>query len=78
MNPITIETFTQFQFVSNPSFSPDGSNIAFVVKHADLKDNDYKSDLYLYSCKDSKVTRLTTSGDVKIMSGQKGNSFISL
>lgn len=65
MNPITIETFTQFQFVSNPSFSPDGSSIAFVVKHADLKDNDYKSDLYLYSCKDSKVTRLTTSGDAK-------------
>lgn len=65
MNPITIETFTQFQFVSNPTFAPDGSSIAFVVQYADLKDNDYKGDLYLYTCNDGNVVRLTTSGDAK-------------
>lgn len=65
MNPIKIETFTQFQFVSNPGFSPDGESIAFVVQHADLKDNDYKGDLYLYDCKDGQVRRLTTAGDAK-------------
>ena len=39
MDRIQIETFTRLQFVSNPSFSPDGRTIAFVVKWADLKDN---------------------------------------
>lgn len=65
MNPIKIETFTEFQFVSNPTFAPDGESIAFVVQHADLKDNDYKGDLYLYTKSDGKVTRLTTAGDAK-------------
>ena len=65
MNPIKIETFTRFQFVSNPTFSPDGRLIAFVVQHADLKDNDYKGDLYLYHCDDGRVTRLTGAGDAK-------------
>ena len=46
MNPIKIETFTEFKFVSNPGFAPDGRYIAFVVQHADLKDNDYKGDLH--------------------------------
>lgn len=65
MNPIKIETFTRFQFVSNPTFSPDGKSIAFVVQHADLKDNDYKGDLYLYDGEKDKVLRLTAGGDAK-------------
>ena len=65
MHPIKIETLTQFQFVSNPSFAPDGSGIAFVVQHADLKDNDYKGDLYFYRLGGGQVTRLTTAGDGK-------------
>ena len=65
MNPIKIETFTRFQFVSNPTFAPDGKSVAFVVQHADLKDNDYKGDLYLYDKVKDKVTRLTAGGDGK-------------
>lgn len=65
MNPITIETFTEFQFVSNVTFSPDGKAIAFVVQQADLKENNYKGDLYLYGCEDGSIKRLTSSEDVK-------------
>ena len=65
MNPIKMETFTQFQFVSNPSFAPNGKSIAFVVQQGDLKDNDYKGDLYLYDCETDRVIRLTTAGDAK-------------
>ncbi|MCI8662721.1 MAG: S9 family peptidase [Hungatella sp.] len=65
MNPIKIETFTEFKFVSNPGFAPDGRYIAFVVQHADLKDNDYKGDLYLYDCDTKHVKQLTTAGDAK-------------
>lgn len=35
MKKIEIDTFLKFQFVSNPSFSPDGKYIAFVVSNAD-------------------------------------------
>ncbi|MCI8516918.1 MAG: S9 family peptidase [Hungatella sp.] len=65
MNAIKIETFTRFQFVSNPSFAPDGQSLAFVVQRGDLEDNDYKGDLYLYRCDDGRVRRLTTAGDAK-------------
>lgn len=65
MDRIQIETFTRLQFVSNPSFSPDGKNFAFVVKWADLKDNGYKGDLYVYDCEKKQTKRLTCRGDVK-------------
>ena len=65
MEPITIRTFTEFQFVSSPSFSPDGSRIAFVVQQADLKDNSYHGDLYLFDASGGRISRLTSSRDVK-------------
>lgn len=39
MKKIEIDTFLKFQFVSNPSFSPDGKYIAFVVSNADRAEN---------------------------------------
>ena len=35
MKKIEVDTFLSFQFVSNPTFSPDGAYIAFVVSTAD-------------------------------------------
>lgn len=65
MDNIRVETFAEYQFVSNPSFAPDGSAVAFIVQYADLKSNRYKGDLYLYLTDSRKVMRLTASGDVK-------------
>ena len=65
METITVESFCKFKFVSDPGFSPDGRQIAFVVQEADLKDNDYKGDLWLYDCADKTVRRLTSAGDAK-------------
>lgn len=65
MNQITIEALTEFRFISDPRFSPDGDSIAFIAQQGDLEDNDYKGDLWLYSRRDEKTRRLTASGDVK-------------
>lgn len=46
MEPVRIDSFCQFHFVSNPGFSPDGRYIAFVVRQADLKSNSYPGNLY--------------------------------
>lgn len=63
MKTIGIDTFLDFQFVSDPSFSPDGAKIAFVVKQADKKANTYPGNLYLYDLADGQARPLTSGGD---------------
>ncbi len=65
MKPIAIETFLEFQFVSDPTFSPDGRWIAFVVSATRRAENDYAGDLYLYDLTQRQVRRLTAGGDAK-------------
>lgn len=65
MEPILIDTFLKFRFVSNPTFSPDGSSIAFIVRHADKADNCYRADLYCCDVKSRQVRRMTTTQDVE-------------
>ena len=47
MKKIEINTFLEFQFVSNPTFSPDGKYIAFIVSTADKADNNYKGNIHV-------------------------------
>lgn len=65
MNPVSIDILPEINFVSAPVFSPDGQKIAFIVQKADLENNNYKGDLYLYNCVTEKILRLTRSGNVK-------------
>lgn len=60
---IEIESFLDFQFVSNPVFSPEGVQVAFQVKQACLDRNHYRSDLYLYVKEKGEIRRLTSAGD---------------
>lgn len=64
MEPVRIDSFCQFHFVSNPGFSPDGRYIAFVVRQADLKSNSYPGNLYFYDTEKDSYSQLTTSGKV--------------
>lgn len=76
MKKIEISTFLEFQFVSNPSFSPDGKCIAFVVSTADKADNNYKANLYVYSMASKKVIKLTNGGDAKSYAWTNENTLI--
>lgn len=76
MKPILIDTFLEFRFVSNPTFSPDGRSIAFIVKHADRENNCYRADLYCCDVKSKQVKRLTTSQDVEQYMWTAGNRLI--
>ncbi len=62
---IEVDSFLQFQFVSNPSFSPDGKKVAFVVQKANLKDNNYTGDIYLLDVETKTHMQLTSGGDAK-------------
>ena len=57
MKKIEVDTFLSFQFVSNPTFSPDGAYIAFVVSTADKVENAYKANLYIYDLNAKKIMR---------------------
>ena len=76
MKRIEIDTFLKFQFVSNPSFSPDGKFIAFVVSTADKEDNNYKANLYVYSMEAKKVLKLTSGGDAKTYAWTPDNTLL--
>ena len=47
--PVEIEDITRLSFVSNPLISPGGEHIAYLVTKADVKNNRYRSSLWLAS-----------------------------
>ena len=63
--PVAIRDFLSFRFVSDPTWSPDGSLCAFVVQQAQEAENRYTGDLYLYEAASGAVRRLTALGDAK-------------
>ena len=74
---IEINTFLEFQFVSNPTFSPDGKYIAFIVSTADKADNNYKGNIYVYDMEAKKVVKLTSGGDAKSYSAERPDELIT-
>ena len=63
MEKTTIRSLLDFQFVSNPRFSPDGRLAAFAVQKASEAENGYQTDLYLLDIETKKIRRLTAGGD---------------
>lgn len=76
MKKIEIDSFLKFQFVSNPTFSPDGKSIAFTVFTADRAENTYKGNLYLYDMERGAVRQLTNGGDAKTYAWTKENTLL--
>ena len=76
MKKIEINTFLEFQFVSNPTFSPNGKYIAFVVSNADKADNNYKGNIHVYDMEAKKVVKLTSGGDAKSYAWTPENTLV--
>ena len=76
MKKIEIDSFLQFQFVSNPTFSPNGRYVAFVVCTADKADNTYKGNLHLYDLEKKEVRQLTSGGDAKSYVWTENNTLL--
>lgn len=64
MEKITAKSFLEYQYVSNPQFSPNGKYLAFVVQQANLDANGYKGDLYILE-DGQEARKLTAGGDAK-------------
>ena len=60
MKQIKTNDFYNFNFLGHINYSPKGDKAVVVNKEVDVKNNDYKSFLYLY--KDGKFKKLTKGG----------------
>lgn len=61
MKPIGIDHFANFAFLNHLKVS-DGGKAAFLIKRANLEENGYDSDLYLW--RDGQPVQLTDTGKV--------------
>lgn len=62
MKPVRIEDLFDYRFLSAVEIASNGEWAAFIVKHPDVKENCYRSDVYLAHLTRPEVRRLTTSG----------------
>ena len=76
MKKVEIDAFLKFQFVSSPTFSPDGAWVAFLVTTADRGKNMYHKNLYAYHPETGKLLRLTSRGDCKTYTWTSGHTLL--
>lgn len=60
MGNFLIDDLARYTFLSGITFSNDGQNACFAVHHANLEDNNYKSNLWLYNTEAKKYFQLTS------------------
>ncbi len=65
MKKIDIESFLELKYLSNPSYSPDGKLIAFIVQEAEAEANKYLGNIWLMEAGTRHSRQLTTLGDAK-------------
>lgn len=64
MRRITSDDLYRFKLVSEPRFSPDGGQVAYVVTTIEREKNDYRSSIYVTTV-DGNTTRRLTRADAK-------------
>ena len=64
MENLKLKDFVDYKSLSNPTFSPNGENIAFNVHSVNLEDNKYKTDIFIWN-QIGGIKKLTWSSDVE-------------
>lgn len=65
MQKLRIDDFTRYSFLSNLEYSPSGKHACFVVHKADMEENGYASNLWLYNVDEDSATQLTAADKEK-------------
>ncbi len=60
MENLKLDDFTKYNFISGVKISPDKKHACFVVKVADVEENKYKSNLWLYRMEEDRYFQLTS------------------
>ena len=59
MESIKIDDFINFNFISGLEYSEDGKHACFAVHKADLEEDDYDANLWIYKSDSDQCTQLT-------------------
>ncbi len=70
MKKIKIDSFTNYKFLAEPRFSPDGRRLCFRVTAADQEENEYNSRLWIYDFEGEPGKEL-----FQLTTGDKDGSF---
>ena len=62
MSALQIDTFCHYSFLSQVKIAPNGHLAAFLVKEANLDQNNYDSHIWLYDLVAGRLRQLTTAG----------------
>lgn len=76
MPRLELRDFMKYSFLSQPTFSPDGEHLAFIVSICDEVKDDYDTGIYLLSCSNNAVSRLTQGGEEKTFCWLDNNTII--
>lgn len=64
MENIKLKDFIDYKSLSNPTFSPNGENLAFNLHTINLEENKYNTDIFIWN-KDHGIKKLTSSCDIE-------------
>lgn len=76
MRKLALDEFTRFNYLSNGKFNADGSKYAYVVKNANVDDNSYSSNLYVYDLDNKLNKQITFSNKVGFYQWLNDNELI--
>ena len=65
MERLKLDDFTRYTFLSGVEYNPSGSRACFVVHKADMEENGYSSNLWLYDVGTGDIGQLTAWDKVK-------------
>ena len=75
MENLKLKDFVDYKSLSNPIFSPDGENLAFNVHCADLEDNKYNTDIFIWN-NTKGIKKLTSFGDSEDLLWKDNNTVL--
>ena len=75
MENLELKDFADYKSLSNPTYSPDGENLAFNVHCADLENNKYNTDIFIWN-NTKGIKKLTSFGDSEDLLWKDNNTVL--
>lgn len=70
---VELTDLLRYHFLSAPTFSPDGTKIAFLLHKADYENNAYSSNIWMHDLLTGSLRQLTASGKEKFFAWKHDN-----
>lgn len=76
MEKLNLDDFIKYKFLSGLKYSPDNSNLGFILHKMDVDENKYLSNIYIYNIEKEKYTQLTSGDSERSFLFKDGNTVL--